>query len=75
MKKRQAMYPQLWPDAKRDRAKRVTRPKRKARIIREYSGSSSMEYSADIEEAAVPVSLAKLTKNPNILQIKGSSIF
>ncbi|XP_071804990.1 cilia- and flagella-associated protein 74-like [Asterias amurensis] len=54
MKKRQAMYPQLWPDAKRDRAKRVTRPKRKARIIREYSGSSSMEYSADIEEAAVP---------------------
>ncbi|XP_022101858.1 cilia- and flagella-associated protein 74-like [Acanthaster planci] len=54
MKKRQAMYPQLWPDAKRDRAKRVTRPKRKARIIREYSGSSSMEYSADVEEAAVP---------------------
>ncbi|XP_006819212.1 cilia- and flagella-associated protein 74-like [Saccoglossus kowalevskii] len=58
MKKRMQQYPQLWPESKRDRerAKRVGRPKRKARIgiIHETSGSSSMEYSADVEEAAPP---------------------
>ncbi|XP_077980899.1 cilia- and flagella-associated protein 74-like isoform X2 [Glandiceps talaboti] len=56
MKKRMQQYPQLWPESKRDRerAKRLGRPKRKARIgiIHETSGSSSMEYSADVEEAA-----------------------
>ncbi|XP_070561828.1 cilia- and flagella-associated protein 74-like isoform X2 [Ptychodera flava] len=56
MKKRMQQYPQLWPESKRDRerAKRLGRPRRKARIgiIHETSGSSSMEYCADVEEAA-----------------------
>ncbi|XP_078615785.1 cilia- and flagella-associated protein 74-like [Branchiostoma floridae x Branchiostoma japonicum] len=53
MKHRKAQQPQLWPDARRDRAKRVQGRKRKSRIIQHYtSGSSSVEYSADVEEVA-----------------------
>ena len=54
MKKRQAMYPQLWgTEGKSNRTKRVARKRSKPRVVRETSGSSSMEYSADVEEAAV----------------------
>ncbi|CAH1239266.1 Hypp5775 [Branchiostoma lanceolatum] len=55
MKHRKTQQPQLWPDARRDRAKRVQGRKRKSRIIQHYtSGSSSVEYSADVEEVAPP---------------------
>ena len=59
MKKRQQMYPQLWgggasaEQGSKNRTKRAARKRSKPRIIRETSGSSSMEYSADVEEAAM----------------------
>ncbi|CAB4013133.1 Hypothetical predicted protein [Paramuricea clavata] len=51
MKKRYQQQPQLWTDKQRDRNKRFGRRKSKSKSLRVYSGSSSMEYSADAEDA------------------------
>ncbi|KXJ05546.1 hypothetical protein AC249_AIPGENE2420, partial [Exaiptasia diaphana] len=53
MKKRYQQQPQLWPDKQRERSKRATRRRPKPKFFKSTSGSSSMEYSADVEDTGV----------------------
>ncbi|XP_048581567.1 cilia- and flagella-associated protein 74 isoform X2 [Nematostella vectensis] len=48
MKKRYQQQPQLWPE--KQRSKRITRRRPKPKFFKSTSGSSSMEYSADVED-------------------------
>ncbi|XP_031553439.1 cilia- and flagella-associated protein 74-like, partial [Actinia tenebrosa] len=50
LKKRYQQQPQLWPDKQRERSKRITRRRPKPKFFKSTSGSSSMEYSADVED-------------------------
>ncbi|XP_073247249.1 cilia- and flagella-associated protein 74-like [Porites lutea] len=50
MKKRYQQQPQLWPEKQRDRVKRINRRRPKPKFFKSTSGSSSVEYSADVED-------------------------
>lgn len=50
MKKRYQQQPHLWPDKQRERVKRINRRRPKPKFFKSTSGSSSVEYSADIED-------------------------
>lgn len=48
MKKRYQQQPQLWPE--KQRVKRINRRRPKPKFFKSTSGSSSVEYSADVED-------------------------
>lgn len=50
MKKRYQQQPQLWPEKQRERVKRISRRRPKPKFFKSTSGSSSVEYSADVED-------------------------
>lgn len=50
MKKRYQQQPHLWPEKQRERVKRINRRRPKPKFFKSTSGSSSVEYSADIED-------------------------
>ncbi|KAJ7393616.1 hypothetical protein OS493_006603 [Desmophyllum pertusum] len=50
MKKRYQQQPQLWPEKQRERVKRINRRRPKPKFFKSTSGSSSVEYSADVED-------------------------